>query len=264
MQLGCSTILYGGHDLDVALDRIRSVGYSAVELCAIPGMAPHLKLGESAAYYRDVKSGIAGRGLVLESIGASGTFGDRAKFLQVLDAAAALGAPLVTTGAGGKMNDDASFKEVVRAVNGVVGECRARGVKLSVKPHVNNAVYDTDTAHRFMQEVDRAWVGLNYDPTHIWRSGKMEVPEQTVGKILDHIISLRIRDVKGRQTAIGPVEGQIAPNGDLNLPALANEFKKIRGVQYAVLEIVGTKAYTVAQADDVIRRSFDYFNPLFA
>ena len=262
MQLGCSTILYGGHDLDTALDSIRKVGYKAIELCAIPGMAPHLKLGESAAYYQEVKSKAAGRGLVIESIGASGTFGDRAKFLQVLDAAAAVGAPLVTTGAGGKMDDEASFKEVVSAVNGVVGECRARGVKLSVKPHVNNAVYDTDTAHRFMQEVDRAWVGLNYDPTHVWRNGKMEIPEQTVGKISDAIISLRIRDVKGRQTAIGPVEGQVAPNGDLNLPALMAEFRKIKGVEYAVVEIVGTKDYAVAQVDDVIRRSFDYFNPI--
>jgi len=264
MQLGCSTILYGGHPLDVALDRIRAAGYAAVELCAIPGMAPHLRLGESPAYYRDVKSRIADRGLAVESIGASGTFGDRDKFLRVLDAAAAVGAPLVTTGAGGKMDDEASFREVVKAVNDAVGECRSRGVKLSVKPHVNNAVYDTDTAHRFMQEVDRAWVGLNYDPTHVWRNGKMEVPEQTLWKISDDILSLRIRDVKGRQTAIGPVEGQIAPNGDLNLPALAQEFKKLRRVEYAVLEIVGTKACTVAQVDDVIQRSFDYFQPLFA
>ena len=203
MQLGCSTILYGGHDLDTALDSIRKAGYRAVELCAIPGMAPHLKPGESAAYYQEVKSQAAGRGLVIESIGASGTFGDRAKFLQVLDAAAAVGAPLVTTGAGGKRDDASSFQEVVRSVNDVVGACRSRGVKLSVKPHVNNAVYDTDTAHRFMQEVDRAWVGLNYDPTHVWRNGKMEIPEQTVGRIADHIISLRIRDVKGRQTSIG-------------------------------------------------------------
>jgi sugar phosphate isomerase/epimerase len=162
------------------------------------------------------------------------------------------------------MDDDASFKEVVRAVNEAIPDCRSRKVKLSVKPHVNNAVYDTETAYRLMREVDREWVGINYDPTHVWRSGKMEIPEQTVGRILDDILSLRIRDVKGRQTAIGPVEGQIAPNGDLNLPALAAEFKKSRKVEYAVLEIVGTKDYAVAQVDDVIRRSFDYFKPLFA
>ena len=263
MQIGCSTILYGGHDLDTAIDRIRAVGYKAVELCAIPGMAPHLSLGEGEAYYAEVKAKSADAGLAIESIGASGTFGERDTFLQVLDAAAAVGAPLVTTGAGGKMDDEASFGEVVDAVNAVTPDCARRKVKLSVKPHVNNAVYDTDSAHRFMQEVDTDWVGINYDPTHVWRNGKMEIPEDTVGKILDRILSVRIRDVKGRQTAIGPVEGQVAPNGDLNLPALAEQFKKIPGLTYAVLEIVGTKDYTVEQVDDVIKRSFDYFEPLF-
>ena len=264
MKIGCSTILYGGHDLQTAIDRISSTGYRAVELCALPGMAPHLSLGESDTYYAEVKSMIAGAGLAIESIGASGTFGDPDTFVKVLDAAAAVGAPLAATGAGGKMDDDASFKEVVDKVNAVTPECASHGVKLSVKPHVNNAVYDTDSAHRFMQEVDRNWVGINYDPTHVWRNGKMEVPEETVGKILDSILSLRIRDVKGRQTGIGTVEGQIAPNGDLNLPALAGEFKKSPKLTYAVLEIVGTKDFSVEQVDDVIKRSFDYFEPLMA
>ncbi len=262
MEIGCSTILYGGHDLDTALDRISSVGYKAVELCAIPGMAPHLSLGESAAYYSGVKSKVSDAGLAMESIGASGTFGERDTFLEVLDAASAVGAPLVTTGAGGKMDDGASFAEVVTAVKAVTPDCASRNVKLSVKPHVNNAIYDTDSAHRFMQEVDTDWVGINYDPTHVWRNGKMEIPEDTVGKILDRILSLRIRDVKGRQTGIGPVEGQVAPNGDLNLPALATQFKKIPGLSYAVLEIVGTKDYSLEQIDDVIKQSYDYFETL--
>ncbi|MDP6776640.1 MAG: TIM barrel protein, partial [Candidatus Latescibacteria bacterium] len=200
MEIGCSTILYGGHDLKTAIDRIGATGYKAVELCAIPGMAPHLSLGESEAYYADVRDLITNAGLAIESIGASGTFADRDTFVQVLDAAAAVGAPLAATGAGGKMDDDASFKEVVDAVNAVTPDCASRGVKLSVKPHVNNAVYDTDSAHRFIQEVDADWVGINYDPTHVWRNGKMEIPEETVGRILDSILSLRIRDVKGRQT----------------------------------------------------------------
>ena len=262
MEIGCSTILYGGHDLNTALQRISATGYKAVELCAIPGMSPHLSLGESEGYYAEVKSKAADAGLEIESIGASGTFGERDTFLKVLDAAAAVGAPLVTTGAGGSMDDDASFAEVVVAVNSVTPACASRNVKLSVKPHVNNAVYDTDSAYRFVQEVDTDWVGINYDPTHVWRNGKMEIPENTVGKILDWIISLRIRDVKGRQTGIGPVEGQIAPNGDLNLPALADQFKKIPGLTYGVLEIVGTKDYSVEQVDDVIKQSYDYFEPL--
>lgn len=262
MKIGCSTILYGGHDLDAALTHIGAAGYRAVELCAIQGMAPHLQLGADDAYYRGVAGKAAEHGLAVESVGASGSFGDPDRFRQVLDAAAAVGAPLVTTGAGGKMDDEASFKEVVKAVLAATKDCEARKVKLSVKPHVKNAVYDTATAARLMKEVDSDWVGINYDPTHIWRSGKMEVPEDTVGTILDHIISLRIRDVKGRQTGIGPVEGQVAPNGDLNLPALAEQFKKIPGLEYAVLEIVGTKDFTLEQVDDVVKRSIAYFEPL--
>ena len=262
MKIGCSTILYGGHDLDAALASIAAIGYQAIELCAIGGMAPHLDLGEDDAYYKGIAAKVADSGLAIESIGASGRFGDPDVFRQTLDAAAAVGAPLVTTGAGGKLDDEASFAEVMKAIHAVTPDCASRKVKLSVKPHVGNAVYDTSTAARMMKEVDKDWVGINYDPTHVWRNGKMEIPEDTIPGILDHIISLRIRDVKGRQTGIGPVEGQIAPNGDLNLPALAEQFKKIPGLTYAVLEIVGTKDFTLDEVNDVARKSFEYFEPV--
>ncbi len=264
MELGCSTILYGGQSLETALQHIQAAGYSAVELCTIAGMAPHLELGKDSTYYDSVRTLATDHNLELESVGASGRMGDRDQFLSVLDAAAAVGAPLVTTGPGGKSDDEDSFKSVVENINSLAKEAAARGVKLSIKPHVTNAVYDTESAYRFMQEVDRAWVGLNYDTTHIWRCGKNEVPEKTVAKIQDYIISLRIRDVKGRQTAIGPVENQVAGNGDMDLKAQAVEFKKIPGLRYAVLEIVGTKDMSLAEIDNVIQRSINYFKPLYA
>ena len=51
MQPGCSTILYGGHSLETALDGIRKAGYAAIELCAIPNMADHLSADASADDY---------------------------------------------------------------------------------------------------------------------------------------------------------------------------------------------------------------------
>ena len=264
MELGCSTILYGGHSLDTALDRIRATGYRSIELCAIPGMAPHLSPGENNSYYESIKARVGNNDLVLESIGASGNLGDRDRFLQIMDAAAAVGAPLITTGGGGESDNEASFDSVVENINGLAKEAADRGVKLSIKPHVSNAVYNTETAYRFMQEVDRDWVGLNYDTTHIWRTPQQELPEETIHKIRDYIFSLRIRDVKGRQTAIGPVENQVAGNGDMDLSAQAAAFKKIPGLEYAVLEIVGTKDMTVEEIDSVIKRSFDYFKALYA
>ena len=264
MELGCSTILYGGQDLALALQKIQAAGYSAVELCAISGMAPHLNIGGGDAYYQGVKNMVADHGLAIESIGGSGSLRDRDLFLGVLDAAAAVGAPAVTTGAGGESDTEDSFKTVVETINGLTEEAAGRGVKISIKPHVKNAVYNTETARRFMQEVDRSWVGINYDPTHIWRTPQEEVPEETVGEILDSILTARIRDVTGRQLAIGPVEGQIAGNGDLNLPALAEQLKKAPDLRYVVLEIVGTKEMAVEEIDPVVQKSFAYLSPLFA
>ena len=263
MELGCSTILYGGHTLEVALERIKATGYKAIELCGIPGMAPHLNPGQDSGYYESIKSLVGSHGLVLESIGASGNLGDQDRFLQIMDAAAAVGAPLITTGGGGESDNEESFKTVIEHINSLAKEAASRGVKLSIKPHVSNAVYNTETAYRFMQEIDREWVGLNYDTTHIWRTPQQEVPEETIHRIRDYILSLRIRDVKGRQTAIGPVENQVAGNGDMDLEAQATAFKQIPGLEYGVLEIVGTKEMTVEEVDSVVGRSYDYFKTLY-
>ena len=263
MKLGCSTILYGSHDLKLAIEKIASFGYKAVELCAL-GQAPHLTIGAEASYYKDVKAMIEDNGLAIESIGASGSLRQgRDHVLRVLDAAAAVGAPAIASGPGGESDNEESFKEVVENINDLATEGAKRGVKLSFKPHVKNAVYSTESAYRFMQEVDRDWVGLNYDPTHIWRTPEQEVPEETIGKILDYIFTARIRDVKGREQAIGPVENQVAGNGDLNLQGLADQFQKVPGLEYAVVEIVGTKNMSVEEIDSVVERSFSGLNPLF-
>ena len=263
MELGCSTILYGGYNLEVAMERIRAAGYRAIELCCIPGMAPHLDIGESDAYYRDIRRRAANHQLAIESLGASGNLDDGDRFLHILDAAASVSAPVVTTGPGGTPDDEKSFTATVDKINALAVQAARRGVRLSIKPHVGNAVYNTETAFRFMQRVDRRWVGINYDATHVWRSPQREVPEESIERISEYILSLRIRDVKGRQTAIGPVENQVAGQGDMDLQAQAIAFRKIPGLKYAVLEIVGTQDMDVGDIDSVLRRSFEYFLPLF-
>jgi sugar phosphate isomerase/epimerase len=262
MELGCSTILYGGQDLSLALEKIASTGYKAVEVCAIQNMAPHLSLGEDASYYEGVKSQVEDRGLVIDSVGGSGNMGDPDRFLQLLDATAAIGAPFVTTGPGGKSDDEDSYKEVVEKISGLAEEAKSRGIKLSIKPHVKNAVYNTETALRFIQEVDREGVGLNYDPTHIWRTPLEEIPEETMDCLLEYMISARIRDVKTRELNICPVAQQVAGEGDLNLPAIVAKLQTAPNIAYGVLEIVGTKEMPVEEIDEVVKRSYDGFSAL--
>src|SRR5476651_1444227 len=114
IKLGCSTLLYGGHLLDDALDGIKQAGYAAVELCCIPGMAEHFSLLLTPEALKNVKKKLTDRGLVLESIGASGACGNLDSLKRVLNAAAVLGAPAITTATGGVSDDEKSFEETVK------------------------------------------------------------------------------------------------------------------------------------------------------
>ena len=268
-KLGCSTILYGDFPLDEALSGIAKAGYKAIELCARPGMAPHLEIGKPASYYEDVKSKIAAHGLAIESIAGTGGIAMEApEFDKVIEAAQLVGAPMIAEGAGGKSDDKASFKEVVDRVNAVSLRTSQAGVKLALKPHVNNAVYSAETGYRFMQEVDREWVGLNYDPTHIYRTDPPEDPVESLTQLADWLFALRIRDNRdSRERPIGHFETQIPGKGILDLPALAAIMDGIDGVNYVILEIVGTHGGTDTGLDEVQRvvdESIAYLGVLFS
>jgi sugar phosphate isomerase/epimerase len=261
MELGCSTLLYGALPLERALDGIAAAGYKAVELCAIKGMADHLPDDLHQDGYRDIVLMHNDRGLAIESVGVSTNLldGEAAfRVVRLLKAAALIGAPYITTGPGGKPDDEASFGKVVATLNELAKTAAHIGTKISLKPHVNSAMYSTRTALRLMGEVDTNWVGLNVDASHLWRTPEREIPEETIPKLLSYLFTARIRDTLARETSIGAVETQIPGGGALNLPAIVDAFKQKPGLEFLTLEIVGT--HTSADADyvnSVARQSFD-------
>ena len=268
-DLGCSTILYGGFRLEQALEGIAKAGYKAVELCARPGMAPHLEIGKTASYYEEIKVQVASYGLVIESIAGTGGIGmDSPDFEAVIDAAQQVGAPAIAEGAGGKSDDEESFQQVVELVNATATRTSQAGIKLSLKPHVNNAMYSTETALRFMQKVDCEWVGINFDASHIWRTAAAEDPVESLQQLIDYIVTLRIRDNReSREGPIGPVETQIPGKGSIDLPALAAVINTIDHVPYVTLEIVGTHGGTntpLPEVQRVAEESIAYLKPFFA
>ena len=267
-NLGCSTILYGGFRLEQALERIANAGYKAIELCARPGMAPHLEIGRTASYYEEIRVQVASYGLVIESIAGTGGIGmDSPDFEAVIEAAQQVGAPAIAEGTGGNSDDEESFKQVVELVNTTAARTSQAGIKLSLKPHVNNAVNSTETALRFMQEVDREWVGINFDASHIWRTVAAEDPVESLQQLKDYITTLRIRDNReSREGPIGPVETQIPGKGSIDLPGLAAVMNAIDQVPYVTLEIVGTHGGTdtsLAEVQRVVEESIAYLEPLF-
>jgi sugar phosphate isomerase/epimerase len=264
MKPGCSTILYGSYDLDTALKGIADAGYSAIELCSIPGMGEHFSPEMSQAELAGIKSRIADHGLVIESIGASSNLMDperRARFVWLMKATAVLGAPAITSGSGGVSDDEKSFAEVVRVfTDELTPVAKDTGVKLAIKPHVNAAVYNTPTALRFMQEVDTDWVGLNPDASHLWRANEM--PEETMPQLMPYCFTGRIRDNRAsREIPIGSVDGQRPGRGAMNLPAICAVWKT-SSLDYLTLEIVGTKEMPLTEVQEIVEDAYRYLSPL--
>lgn len=258
IKLGCSTILYGGHLLETALVGIKKAGYEAIELCCIPGMAPHFwpKLTDEAL--KQIRKKVDDAGLAIESVGASGACGDLDATKSTLRAAAVLGAPCVTTATGGKSDDDASFAEVIKQWREYAKAASEAGVKLSVKPHVRAAVYHGPSSVRFMKELDTQWVGINYDPTHIYRTPSNEDPIATLKQVAPYILTTRFRDCAGRELNIGPVEKQVCGNGVLDIPAYFAALKEVPNLKYVTLEIVGTAGFGQEQVQDVVTKCAQY------
>jgi sugar phosphate isomerase/epimerase len=260
MELGCSTILYGGYPLDTALDHVKRAGYKAIELCAIPGMAEHLSDAASLDELRQVRRKVHDRGLAIESVGASTNVLDperRARFERLIQAAGVLGAPAITTGSGGVSDDPASFDETVRVWQELARVATESGVRLSVKPHVRAAVYSTPTALRF---VERVSVGLNFDASHLWRAD--ETPEESLRRLAPYLATGRVRDAVSREPGgPGPIEQQIPGGGQMNLPAI---LAGMAALPYVVLEIVGTRDMPLEQIDEAVQTSLHRLEELMA
>ena len=266
MKLGCSTLLYGLHSVDDALKGIKKAGYDAIELCAIPGMGLHVEPGKTVAEYRALKQKISDHGLIIESIGASGNDpydpAPDSKFRKLMEAATILGAPALTTGSGGKSDNPDDMKRAAEVFNKLAEFGKSTGVKVSIKPHVGGAVYNTPSSLEFMKLVDTKWIGLNVDPSHLWRGAKWEAGEESIPKLAKHLFTARIRDTLSHDLPIGPVETQVPGGGAMNLKAIMEAYKKVPGLQIVTVEIVGTAKWELNKIQEVVEKSYAALKPL--
>jgi sugar phosphate isomerase/epimerase len=238
MKLGCSTLLFGGYDLDTAIAGISEAGYEAVELGAIPGMGEHLRPGEDPAVYEAIRAKLEAAGLALESVGCSGALGTN-RLEPLMEAAGIMGAPCVTAGTGGISDDEASWQAAIERTREALPLCQRTGVKLSVKPHVRSAVYS---------------IGVNIDNTHLQRLG--EDPIQAVQELAPWILTARIRDYQSEDLSIGPLENQIPGKGRADVRGYYQALTRVPGLQYVVVEMVGTRDLALSEVQRVIGEAF--------
>src|SRR5919202_4961905 len=194
MQLGCNTVLFGGVDLPTALQHIAWAGYQYVELAAIRGMCEHVNPDAGPGQVAEVRRLLAEHGLEATATEAATT--DRARLETLFGLAGELGVPIVNIGSGGKTGDEESTRQAIELIGTLAQLAGRHGLRLAVKPHVGQAIYNGATALRLMDEVREPALGLNFDPSHLFRAD--EEPQEVACRWGAHIITSHIRDCPHR------------------------------------------------------------------
>jgi sugar phosphate isomerase/epimerase len=256
VQLGCNTVLFGCCDLATALTHIAWAGYHYVELAAIAGMAEHIAPSMTAVDRRSVRDLLTERGLTATAIEAATT--DRSRLEAIFGLANDLGIAIVNVGSGGSSGDEESTVAAIAHLADLADLAGRHGVRLAVKPHVGQAIYNAETAMRLVSEVSEPALGLNFDPSHLFRAG--EEPQAVAHLWGKHVVTSHFRDCLSRETRVGPPETQIPGRGSVDIPAT---LRALRDEGYAGplnLEVIGAAGYDLSRAMGVAAESQGYLH----
>jgi sugar phosphate isomerase/epimerase len=243
MKLGINSVLFGGHDLETAFQWTRVCGYDGIELSAIDGMSEHLVLDR----WRELAPGIKqlAKPYELPILAMEQPSQEASKMEKAFEAAAEIGIPIVNCGPGGKANDESTYQAVVDSLGKLADRARTFGVTLCFKAHVGQYVYNTPTTLKVLGALDHPNLGLDMDPSHIWRAG--EDPVEAIGAVVKRIRHVHIRDCKGRQQNPGTPEMQANGRGDINLLGYIKVLHESGYAGPVDLEIIGAKSYDVTR-----------------
>jgi len=239
MKLGINSVLFGGFDLETAFKYTALTGYDGIELSAIDGMSEHLVLDrwkELAPKIKDLSKQYNLPLLAMEQPSQ-----DPAKMEQAFQAASELNIPIINCGPGGKANDESTHHPVIDSLGKLADRAQHHGVTLCFKAHVGQYVHNTPTTLKVLNALNHPNLGLDMDPSHIWRAG--EDPVQAIGAVVHRIKHVHIRDCKGRQQNPGTPEMQANGRGDINLLGYIRVLKESGYIGPVDLEIIGAKTY---------------------
>lgn len=254
MRLGMNTVVFGLVDLPTALEHVAWAGYENVELAAIVGMCEHVKLDSDP---NEVKDALAAQNLTVTAMEAATN--DRERLGGLLQLASQIGIQIVNIGSGGKTGDEQSTVDAINLMREFAKMAGDAGVKLAVKPHVGQAIYNADTGLRLMNEVTEPAIGLNFDPSHLARAD--EDPAEVAPRWGDKIITSHFRDCPTRVPGPpGTPEQQIPGRGVLDLPGILRALKDINYDGPLNLEVIGASGYPVSRAMGIAAESRGYLH----
>jgi len=255
MKLGVNTVLFKDFSLRQAMAAIKMAGYDGVELSALRGMCEHLALDGWQAQQAEVQGLSKQYGLELLSMEVG--ILDEAVLEKAFAAARSLGIPVVNVGPGGISGDEGSLKECLQTLQQRAKKAAEYGVTLGCQAHVGCAVYNTPTTLRMVDEIHADALGVDMDPSHIYRAG--ELPEIALSQVISRVRHIHIRDCLGKGPSPGEPMNQICGRGDINLMGY---FKALVDAKYdgpICLEVIGP-SQSLQAATAIAAESRGYMN----
>jgi sugar phosphate isomerase/epimerase len=243
MKLGANSVLFGGHDMEIAFKYLAMSGYDGIEISAIDGMSEHLVLSR----WRDIAPTIKSLAQTynLELLAMEQPSQDPAVMENAMQAAVEIGIPIINCGPGGKTDEEGSLQQSIDSLGNLATMAERYGVTLCVKAHVGAAIYNTPTTLKVMEAITSPAFGIDMDPSHIHRAG--ENPVEALGAVVSRVKHIHIRDCKGRQQNPGKPEEQANGRGDIDLLGYLRVLHENGYTGPVDLEVIGAKAYTVEQ-----------------
>jgi len=239
MKLGVNSVLFGGFDMETAFKYTAICGYDGIEISAIDGMSEHLVLDRCSQIAPKIKE--LSKQYNLPILAMEQPSQEPAKMELAFQAAAEIGIPIINCGPGGKANDETTFQPVVDSLGKLADRAQHFGVTLCFKAHVGQYIFNTPTTLKVLNSLNHPNLGLDMDPSHIWRAG--EDPVEAIGAVVKRIRHVHIRDCKGRQQNPGAPEMQANGRGDINLLGYMKVLQESGYTGPVDLEIIGAKTY---------------------
>jgi sugar phosphate isomerase/epimerase len=205
----CSSISFRHQDLPTALETMRGLGFSELDLGALPGVCDHVPFVLDRGAVDTVGRQVLRSGMAVRSV--NGDIGDlnarltpaeqadRTRHLDMLLAlASTIGATALVLPCGAQSHDPLlSLDEDLDVVAAALGEAAGRaalvGIEIWVEaPHFFRLCWDMERAERLLHRVPQESVGLVMDFSHIVASGGD--PVEFVGLFSDRIRHVHLRD----------------------------------------------------------------------
>lgn len=257
IKLGVNSVLFRHYDFAAAAKHIALCGYDGVEIAAIQGMCEHLDLARWKEQKSELQAIVRENGLEFLSTEVASLSEDR--LLPAFEAAAEIGIPVVNVGPGGKLGVEEDLQASIEKLSRMAEIAASYGVTLCVKAHVGNAIHNTPTTLRAMNEIASPAFGIDMDPSHIHRAG--ENAEEALPAVLSRVKHVHIRDCKGREKGPGSIELQACGRGDIDLYGYCKAMVDGGYSGPVVLEVIGAGPdHSLAQLSIVAAESYGYLN----